>query len=82
MGLRQIEVDVRKLIICRCFHITRVEIEQRLAGGQDLDTIRGETGVGCGCGGCMRVVNKLWGPDGDPNDQSIYFNRPEHAEQS
>jgi len=71
---------VRKLIICRCFHVSRDDIEQRLADGDDLDTIQGDTGVGCGCGGCMRVVLRLWGPDGNPNDQSVYFNRPEYTE--
>ena len=68
---------MQNVIICRCFHITREEIEERLEQGDDLDSIQSDTGVGCGCGGCMRVVMKLWGPNGDPNDQSVYFNRPE-----
>ena len=76
-GHRISGVSLQNVIICRCFHITREEIEERLEQGDDLDSIQSDTGVGCGCGGCMRVVMKLWGPNGDPNDQSVYFNRPE-----
>jgi bacterioferritin-associated ferredoxin len=60
--------------ICYCFAVTKEDIEERVANGDTLDTIRMSTGLGYGCGGCVRIAEKLWGEDGDPNDPSVYFN--------
>ena len=62
------------ITICYCFGVTKEDIEERIANGETLDNIRSATGLGYGCGGCNRMSEKLWGPHGDPNDPSVYFN--------
>jgi NAD(P)H-nitrite reductase large subunit len=62
------------ITICYCFGVTKEAIEEDIANGETLDNIRAKTGLGYGCGGCVRIAEKLWGENGDPNDPSIWFN--------
>ena len=55
-----IEYD-ESMIVCYCFHVTREDIESRLAKGESLAGIRATTGLGYGCGGCASLAERTWG---------------------
>lgn len=57
--------------ICYCFGVTKEQIEERLAAGETLDTIRVTTGMGAACGGCTRVAERVWGDESTPESRKL-----------
>jgi bacterioferritin-associated ferredoxin len=52
--------------ICACRNVTRAQVEAAVANGATtLAEVRGATGAGTGCGGCLRKVMPILKGEGD-----------------
>jgi NAD(P)H-nitrite reductase large subunit len=60
--------------ICYCFSVSKEDIEERIEAGDSLDTIRNSTGLGFGCGGCNRVVERIWGEEATEESRAFILN--------
>jgi NAD(P)H-nitrite reductase large subunit len=65
--------------VCYCFGVSKDEIEKRLAEGETLDGIQATTGMGYGCGGCIRVIERVWGEDATPESRALVLNALERS---